>query len=91
MIYLYTNLVYFYVRNRQFGFHTYALDMIQAPTVIRRYLARNYDMQNIPIGSKEVINNLQSLPSNIGFFFAGNTIQLKSRYLSLLIVFLFYF
>lgn len=57
---------------RQFGFHTYALDMIQAPTVIRRYLARNYDMQNIPIGSKEVINNLQSLPSNIGFFFAGN-------------------
>ncbi|XP_025193514.1 structural maintenance of chromosomes protein 5 [Melanaphis sacchari] len=57
---------------RQFGFYTYALDMIQAPSVIRRYLAKNYDMQNIPIGSKEVINNLQRLPSNIGFFFAGN-------------------
>ncbi|XP_026817249.1 structural maintenance of chromosomes protein 5 [Rhopalosiphum maidis] len=57
---------------RQFGFHSYALDMIQAPTVIKRYLARNYDMQNIPIGSKEVINNLQNLPNNIGFFFAGN-------------------
>lgn len=64
--------------------------MIQAPTVVRRYLARNYNMQNIPIGSKEVINNLQSLPSSIGFFFAGNIIQLKLRYLLLLIVFLFY-
>lgn len=57
---------------RKFGFHTYALDMIQAPSVIKRYLARNYDMQNIPIGSKEVINNIQNLPSGIGFFFAGN-------------------
>jgi len=64
--------------------------MIQAPTVIRRYLARNYDMQNIPIGSKEVINNLQNLPNNIGFFFAGNATKLKLKYLLLLIVFLFY-
>ena len=35
--------------------------MIQAPSVIKRYLARNYDMQNIPIGSKEVINNIQNI------------------------------
>ncbi|XP_016657266.1 structural maintenance of chromosomes protein 5 [Acyrthosiphon pisum] len=57
---------------RKFGFHTYALDMIQAPPVIRRYLTKSYDMQNIPIGSKEVFNHMQSLPSKISFFFAGN-------------------
>ncbi|KAL4131729.1 hypothetical protein QTP88_009002 [Uroleucon formosanum] len=57
---------------RKYGFHTYALDMIQAPPVIRRYLAKSYDMQNIPIGSKEVFNHMQNLPHNIGFFFAGN-------------------
>lgn len=53
--------------------------MIQAPPVIRRYLAKSYDMQNIPIGSKEVFNHMQNLPHNIGFFFAGNSSKLKSR------------
>ncbi|XP_022172006.1 structural maintenance of chromosomes protein 5 isoform X2 [Myzus persicae] len=57
---------------RKFGFHTYALDMIRVPPVIRRCLARSYDMHNIPIGSKEVFNHMQNLPKNIGFFFAGN-------------------
>jgi len=69
--------------------------MIQVPSVIRRYLARNYDMQNIPIGSKEVINNLQNLPSNIGFFFAGDLTNLKALFkiksLSINIFILYYF
>ncbi|XP_050443520.1 structural maintenance of chromosomes protein 5 [Adelges cooleyi] len=57
---------------KQFGFHKYALDMIKAPPVIRRYLIKNYGLHNIPIGSKEVINNMQHIPNNIGLFFAGN-------------------
>jgi len=52
--------------------------MIQTPSIIRRYLARSYDMHNIPIGSKEVLNHMKNLPSKIGFFFAGNSIQFKS-------------
>jgi len=81
MIYWCTNLSYqyFHFLNRKFGFHTYALDMIQAPSIIRRYLARSYDMQNIPIGSKEVFNHMQNLPNNIRLFFAGNATKLKSK------------
>lgn len=60
---------------RQYGFYSYALEMIKVPSVIKRYLIRNYDMQNIPIGSKEVMNNIQKLPQNIGVFFAGNIIK----------------
>lgn len=52
------------------------MDMIKVPHVIKRYLAKNYDMYNIPIGSKEVINNMQQLPESIGYFFAGNLIYL---------------
>lgn len=52
------------------------MDMIKAPHIIKRYLARNYDMYNIPIGSNEVINNMQHLPENIVYFFAGNLIYL---------------
>jgi len=51
--------------------------MIKAPSVIKRYLARNYNMHNIPIGSKDVMNNIQHLPKNIGVFFAGNLANLK--------------
>jgi len=47
--------------------------MIKVPPIIRRFLAKNYDMHNIPIGSQEVINNLQHLPSKIGVFFAGTS------------------
>ncbi|VVC40914.1 Hypothetical protein CINCED_3A020659 [Cinara cedri] len=57
---------------KQFGFHSYAMDLINAPPIIKRYLARNYDLHNIPIGSNEVLNNMQHLPNDIGFFFADN-------------------
>lgn len=46
--------------------------MISIPSVIKRYLAKSYDMHNIPIGSKEVINHIQKLPNNISVFFAGS-------------------
>lgn len=61
--------------NRKFGFFSYALDMIKAPSVIRRYLVKNYDMHNIPIGTNQVISNMQHIPSNIGVFFAGNQLS----------------
>lgn len=51
--------------------------MIKAPPVIRRYLVKNYDLHNIPIGTNEVINNMQHLPANIGFFFAGNQLSIN--------------
>lgn len=69
------NILLIIFSNRKFGFHAYALDLIRVPSVIKRYLMKNYDMHNIPIGSKEVINHLQHLPNNIGFFFAGNLLN----------------
>lgn len=45
--------------------------MIKVPHLIRRYLIKNYNLHNIPIGSKEVINNINNLPNDISFFFAG--------------------
>lgn len=52
------------------------MDMIKVSPIIRRYLARNYNLHNIPIGSKEVINNIQRLPDYIHYFFAGKSIYL---------------
>lgn len=49
------------------------MDMIKVPSVIKRYLAKSYNMQNIPIGSDEVINHIEKLPNNISMFFAGNS------------------
>lgn len=61
--------------------------MIRVPPVIRRCLARSYDMHNIPIGSKEVFNHMQNLPKNIGFFFAGNSKKFKSRVFIRILIF----
>lgn len=45
--------------------------MIKVPSIIRRFLIHNYQMHNIPIGSQDVMDNMQNLPKDIGFFFAG--------------------
>lgn len=74
---LYKYLCFYY---RQFGFFTYALDMIKVPSVISRFLIKNYNMHNIPIGSNEVINHVHKLPNDIGIFFAGNFICLLCKY-----------
>lgn len=65
---------------RQFGFFAYALDMIKVPSVISRFLIKNYNIHNIPIGSNDVINHVHTLPNDIGIFFAGNSIHLSCKY-----------
>lgn len=70
---------------RQFGFQMYAIDMIKAPSVIKRYLVKNYGMHNIPIGGKEVMNHVNSLPENLGFFFSGMLNKINTLYLEILL------
>jgi hypothetical protein len=56
---------------RQFGFHTYLVDMISAPEAIMKYLCRMYRIQNIPVGDARTFSLSDQVPPPVQHFFSG--------------------
>ncbi|KAI8423510.1 hypothetical protein MSG28_012621 [Choristoneura fumiferana] len=54
------------------GFYTYMVDTISAPDPIIRYLCKNYNIHNIPIGNNHTYKNSSKVPDNIRLFFTEN-------------------
>ncbi|XP_023721137.1 structural maintenance of chromosomes protein 5 isoform X2 [Cryptotermes secundus] len=57
---------------RQFGFHTYLMDMISAPEAIMKYLCRMYQIQNIPVGDARTFTLFDKVPASVQCFFSEN-------------------
>lgn len=55
----------------RFGFKCYMASLLDAPDTIKKYLLRNYRLQDIPIGSDEVADHLDNLPRTITKFFTS--------------------
>lgn len=55
----------------RFGFECYMASLLNAPDTIKKYLFRNYRLQDIPIGTNEVTNHLDNLPRTLNKFFTS--------------------
>ncbi|XP_050080104.1 structural maintenance of chromosomes protein 5 [Anopheles maculipalpis] len=67
---------------KQFGFHTYLIDMLEAPFPVLNGLCKLYGLQNIPVGGADSAKHVSSLPDEIAVFFTpSHRFQVsKSRY-----------
>uniref|UniRef100_A0A182WEM4 Structural maintenance of chromosomes protein 5 n=1 Tax=Anopheles minimus TaxID=112268 RepID=A0A182WEM4_9DIPT len=67
---------------KRFGFHTYLIDMLEAPFPILNGLCKLYGLHNIPVGGTDSAKHMASLPDEIGVFFTpSHRFQVsKSRY-----------
>lgn len=55
----------------QFGFTHYLVSLIEAPSIIMKYLVAMYNLNNIPVGTNQVDNNIDHIPNNIRYYFSG--------------------
>ncbi|XP_035898995.1 structural maintenance of chromosomes protein 5 [Anopheles stephensi] len=67
---------------KRFGFHTYLIDMLEAPFPVLNGLCKLYGLQNIPVGGADSAKYVSSLPDEISVFFTpSHRFQVsKSRY-----------
>ncbi|XP_049298209.1 structural maintenance of chromosomes protein 5 [Anopheles funestus] len=67
---------------KRFGFHTYLIDMLEAPFPILNGLCKLYGLHNIPVGTPDSAKHVSSLPDEISVFFTpSHRFQVsKSRY-----------
>uniref|UniRef100_A0A182SRW3 Structural maintenance of chromosomes protein 5 n=1 Tax=Anopheles maculatus TaxID=74869 RepID=A0A182SRW3_9DIPT len=67
---------------KRFGFHTYLIDMVEAPFPILNGLCKLYGLHNIPVGGADSAKYVSSLPDEISVFFTpSHRFQVsKSRY-----------
>uniref|UniRef100_A0A182PUN3 Structural maintenance of chromosomes protein 5 n=1 Tax=Anopheles epiroticus TaxID=199890 RepID=A0A182PUN3_9DIPT len=67
---------------KRFGFHTYLIDMVEAPFPVLNGLCKLYGLHNIPVGGADSAKYVSSLPDVIGMFFTPtHRFQVtKSRY-----------
>uniref|UniRef100_A0A182LZF6 Structural maintenance of chromosomes protein 5 n=1 Tax=Anopheles culicifacies TaxID=139723 RepID=A0A182LZF6_9DIPT len=54
---------------KRFGFHTYLIDMLEAPFPILNGLCKLYGLHNIPVGGPDSAEHMSSLPDEIVVFF----------------------
>ncbi|XP_043259904.1 structural maintenance of chromosomes protein 5 isoform X1 [Colletes gigas] len=55
---------------KAFGFTHYLVSLIEAPPTIMKYLVNMYNLNNIPIGTTLVDNNMDRIPSTIRCYFS---------------------
>ncbi|XP_053668362.1 structural maintenance of chromosomes protein 5 [Anopheles marshallii] len=67
---------------KRFGFHTYLIDMLEAPFPILNGLCKLYALHNIPVGGADSAKYVSSLPDEIAVFYTpSHRFQVsKSRY-----------
>lgn len=53
-----------------FGFTHYLVSLIEAPTAVMKYLVSMYNLNNIPVGSNLVDDNIDRIPPNIRYYFS---------------------
>ncbi|XP_011880783.1 PREDICTED: structural maintenance of chromosomes protein 5 [Vollenhovia emeryi] len=58
----------------KFGFKYYLTELIEAPSAIMKYLVSMYHLHNIPVGTTEIENNTNSIPSCLNRYFSENNI-----------------
>lgn len=56
---------------RRFGFEYYLASLFDAPSAIMKYLIPSYNLNNIPIGSRAVEENLDNIPRSLSCYFSG--------------------
>ncbi|KOC65567.1 Structural maintenance of chromosomes protein 5 [Habropoda laboriosa] len=66
-------------RIEQFGFTHYLVSLIEAPSTIMKYLVGMYDLNNIPIGTNHVDDNIDHIPNNIRCYFSRNSVYVVNR------------
>ncbi|XP_076229234.1 structural maintenance of chromosomes 5 isoform X2 [Nomia melanderi] len=63
----------------QFGFTHYLVSLIEAPTAVMKYLVSMYKLNNIPVGSNVVDDNVDRIPHNIRYYFSRSNVYAVSR------------
>ncbi|XP_076749456.1 structural maintenance of chromosomes 5 isoform X2 [Xylocopa sonorina] len=68
-------------RIKPYGFTHYLVSLVEAPSTIMKYLVTMYNLNNIPIGTNQVDDNIDNIP-NLRCYFSQNNIYSvnKSKY-----------
>nr|XP_003704386.1 PREDICTED: structural maintenance of chromosomes protein 5 [Megachile rotundata] len=64
---------------KQFGFTNYLVSLVEAPSTIMKYLVTMYNLNNIPIGTNRVDDNIDFIPHKISRYFSENKMYLVNR------------
>ncbi|XP_034178803.2 structural maintenance of chromosomes 5 [Osmia lignaria lignaria] len=64
---------------KQFGFTHYLASLIETPSTIMKYLVTMYNLNNIPVGTNLVDDNIDSIPHNIRYYFSRNNAYSVNR------------
>ncbi|XP_015177763.1 PREDICTED: structural maintenance of chromosomes protein 5 [Polistes dominula] len=59
---------------RRFGFEHYLASLFDAPSAIMKYLIPSYNLNNIPIGSRAVEENVEHIPHSLTCYFSHDHI-----------------
>ncbi|XP_017884045.1 structural maintenance of chromosomes protein 5 [Ceratina calcarata] len=58
----------------QFGFTHYLVSLIEAPSTILKYLVNMYNLSNIPIGTAQVDDNTENIPTSLHLYFSQSNV-----------------
>ncbi|KAG9429029.1 structural maintenance of chromosomes protein 5 [Apis mellifera carnica] len=64
---------------KQFGFTHYLVSLIEAPSIIMKYLVTMYNLNNIPVGTNQVDDNIDHIPNSIRYYFSVNNVYTVNR------------
>ena len=56
---------------KQLGFEHYLVSLVEAPPTIMKYIVQNFGLNNIPVGSEAVEENLERIPDSLTYFFSS--------------------
>lgn len=56
---------------KKFGFTNYLVSLFEAPSTIMKYLISMYRLNNIPVGTNTVENNIDYIPRTFSCYFSG--------------------
>lgn len=56
---------------KQFGFEHYLVSLVEAPSTIMKYIVQNFHLNNIPVGTEAVEDNMDHIPDNLTYFFSS--------------------
>ncbi|XP_055908199.1 structural maintenance of chromosomes protein 5 [Eupeodes corollae] len=55
-----------------YGFYAYLIDLLEGPPSILNYLCKNYNIEKILVGTENVNDSVESLPTSLRHFYGGN-------------------
>lgn len=66
----------------RYGFHSYLIDMVEAPFPILNYLCKSFQLHNVPVGANDSTKYASQMPDEIRLFFTPSHrfSVIKSRY-----------